>query len=49
MKDVYKRQAYDSNEEGNEFWERRDFVLRKDLVYRSKDLVDLEAVSYTHL
>ncbi len=36
--------AYDSNEEGNEFWERRDFVLRKDLVYRTKDLVDLEVI-----
>ncbi|MCD2493611.1 GNAT family N-acetyltransferase [Lacrimispora sp. NSJ-141] len=36
--------AYDSNDEGNEFWERRDFVLRKDLVYRTKDLVDMEVI-----
>ena len=36
--------AYGHNESGNDYWERRGFVLRDDLMYRTKDLVQMETI-----
>ncbi len=36
--------VFDRNEIGNDFWERKDFTKREDLVYRNKALAELERI-----
>lgn len=36
--------AFSKNEIGNDFWERRGFVAREDLVYRNKNIHELERI-----
>lgn len=36
--------AFSRNEIGNQFWEKQGFVLREDLAYRNKALVDLTRI-----
>lgn len=36
--------AFSKNEIGNDFWEKRGFVAREDLVYRNKNIHELERI-----
>lgn len=36
--------VFSKNEIGNEFWEKQGFVERKDLIYRNKNIVELERI-----
>ena len=36
--------VFSTNEIGNEFWEKRGFVVREDLVYRNKNIHELERI-----
>lgn len=36
--------VFDRNENGNEFWERRGFTVRNDLIYRNKALTELKRI-----
>lgn len=36
--------VFSKNEIGNDFWERRGFIAREDLVYRNKNIHELERI-----
>lgn len=36
--------AFSKNEIGNEFWEKRGFIAREDLVYRNKNIHELKRI-----
>ena len=36
--------VFDKNEIGNSFWEKRGFTSREDLIYRNKNINDLERI-----
>ena len=36
--------AFSKNDIGNEFWEKRGFVVREDLVYRNKNIHELKRI-----
>lgn len=36
--------AFSKNEIGNDFWEKRGFVAREDLVYRNKNIHELQRI-----
>jgi len=36
--------VYSKNEVGNNFWENRGFITREDLVYRNKNITELEHI-----
>ena len=36
--------VFERNDVGNEFWERRGFTCREDLVYRNKNICELERI-----
>lgn len=36
--------VFDKNQIGNHFWEKRGFTTRKDLVYRNKNIRELERI-----
>lgn len=36
--------VFEKNELGNSFWEKRGFAIREDLIYRNKNICDLERI-----
>ena len=36
--------AFEKNQDGNAFWEKQGFVVRSNLTYRNKSLVDMNRI-----